>query len=109
MNPRAAATVAGAAVLALLLTIVLHGLFVSLEEGVTAGRYALRGDRMADTNIVVVYIDDEAIGVMGWPVPRNFHALMLQTLTVLHVRAVGIEPVLDDRRDEYPEYDQVLA
>ena len=109
MNPRAAATVSGAAVLALLLTVILHGLFASLEEGVTAGRYALRGDRMADTNIVVVYIDDEAIGVMGWPVPRNFHALMLQTLTDLHVRAVGIEPVLDDRRDEYPEYDQVLA
>ncbi len=109
MNPRAAATVGGAAVLALLLTIILHGPFASLEEGVTAGRYALRGERTADTNIVVVYIDDEAIGVMGWPVPRNFHALMVQTLTDLHVRAIGIEPVLDDRRDEYPEYDQVLA
>lgn len=109
MNLRAAATVTGAAVLALLLTIVLHVPFTSLEEGVTAVRYAVRGDHAADTNIVVVYIDDEAIGVMGWPVPRNFHALMVQTLTDLHVRAIGIEPVLDDRRDEYPEYDQVLA
>jgi transcriptional regulator with GAF, ATPase, and Fis domain/CHASE2 domain-containing sensor protein len=109
MNPRATVTVAGAALLAVLLTIVLHAPFSSLEDGVTVGRYALRGGRMADTNIVIVYIDDAAIGVMGWPVARNFHALMLQTLTDLHVRAVGIEPVLDDRRDEYPEYNQVLA
>jgi transcriptional regulator with GAF, ATPase, and Fis domain len=109
MTPRIAATVAGAAVVALLLAILLHGPLSSMEDGVTAMRYALRGDRMADTNIVVVYIDDASIAVTGWPVSRNFHALLLQALTDLHVRAVGVEPVLDDRRDEYPEYDQVLA
>ena len=34
---------------------------------------------------------------------------MLRALTDLHVRAVGIEPVLEDQRDEYPEYDELLA
>jgi transcriptional regulator with GAF, ATPase, and Fis domain/CHASE2 domain-containing sensor protein len=109
MTPRAAAAVAGAALLTLLVTLLLQGPLTSLENGVTSIRYAVRGERKADTNIVVVYIDDAAIKVTGWPVRHNFHALMLKALTDLHVRAVGIEPVLDDQVDEYPEYDQVLA
>ena len=109
MTTRAATTVASAAVVTLLLTLLLHGPLTSLEDGVTTLRYAVRGDRQADTNIVVVYIDDAAIKVTGWPVRHNFHALMLRALTDLHVRAVGIEPVLEDKRDEYPEYDELLA
>src|SRR5512147_538484 len=93
MTPRSAAAVAGAAVVTLLLTILLHGPLSLMEDGVTSVRYALRGSRVADTSIVVVYIDDAAIEAMGWPASRNFHALMLQALTDLHVRAVGIEPV----------------
>jgi CHASE2 domain-containing sensor protein len=102
-------TVGGAALLMLLVTLLLQGPLASLESGMTSLRYAVRGVRQADTNIVVVYIDDPAIKVTGWPVRHNFHALMLKALTDLHVRAVGIEPVMDDQRDEYPEYDQVLA
>jgi DNA-binding NtrC family response regulator/CHASE2 domain-containing sensor protein len=109
MTSRSAMTVGGAALLTLLVTLLLQGPLTSLENGVTSLRYAVRGDRQADTSIVVVYIDDAAIKVTGWPVRHNFHALMLKALTDLHVRAVGIEPVMDDQRDEYPEYDQVLA
>lgn len=109
MTSRARLTVAIAGLVTLVFALLLHAPLASLEEGVTDVRYAVRGERMADTNIAVVYIDDEAIRVMGWPVRRNFHALMLRALTDLRVRVVGLELLLEDQRVEYPEYDELLA
>ncbi len=108
-NPRTLLPAAAATFLALLAAILLFSPLRSLEERVTALRYAVRGDRVPDSNIVVVYIDDAAIKVVGWPVRRNFHALMVKALTDLKVRAMGIELVLEDQRVEYPEYDDLLA
>jgi DNA-binding NtrC family response regulator/CHASE2 domain-containing sensor protein len=102
-----AAAVAAAA--ALLLVFFLQRPMSAFEDEVTTLRYRVRGDRTADTNIVLVYIDEAAIKVTGWPVRRNFHALMLKALTDLRVRAVGIELLLEDQRPEYPEYDDLLA
>ena len=51
-----------------------------LEDVVTRGKYAVRGPITADTNIVLVYIDDQAVHTLGWPVRRNFYALMVTVL-----------------------------
>ena len=101
--------VAATAAVMLLLIILLRTPLAVLEDEVTTLRYMVRGDRTADTNIVIVYIDEAAVKVMGWPVRRNFHALMLRALTDLRVRAVGWELLLEDQRVEYPEYDDLLA
>ncbi len=102
-------TVATTAAVALLLVIFLRTPMAVLEDEVTTLRYLVRGDRTADTNIVLVYIDEASVKVTGWPVRRNFHALMLKALTDLRVRAVGWELLLEDQRVEYPEYDDLLA
>ena len=80
-----------------------------LEQEVTYLRYQVRGREQADTNIVLVYIDQEAIKSLHWPVRRNFYALMLKALADLRVRAIGIEPLFEDPSLEYPEYDDLLA
>jgi transcriptional regulator with GAF, ATPase, and Fis domain/CHASE2 domain-containing sensor protein len=80
-----------------------------LDDSVEALHYHIRGSVQPDSNIVVVYIDDAAVRVMGWPLRRNFQALMLSALTDLKVRAVGIELLFEDPRPEYPEYDDLLA
>ncbi|HTY60352.1 MAG TPA: CHASE2 domain-containing protein, partial [Bacteroidota bacterium] len=80
-----------------------------VENQVTHLRYDVRGDRKADTNIVVIYIDQDAIRSLHWPVRRNFYGLMLKALYDLHVRAVGIEALFEDPNPEYPEYDDLLA
>lgn len=80
-----------------------------LEQEITYLRYQVRGSETADTNIVLVYIDQEAIQSLHWPVRRNFYALMLKALSDLHVRAVGIEPLFEDPNLEYPEYDDLLS
>ena len=102
----------GIAVAALVLVAVLRTSLSSVEDQFTSLKYRVRGAQPADTNIVVVYIDNEAIRTLGWPVRRNFYALMLNTLSTLQVKAVGVEIQFEDARlgyPEYPEYDELLA
>lgn len=80
-----------------------------LEDRVTAVKYHLRGERQPDSSVVVVYIDNDAVVSLGWPVRRNFYGLMVKALSDLHVRAVGIEIQFEQTSSEYPEYDQLLA
>jgi transcriptional regulator with GAF, ATPase, and Fis domain/CHASE2 domain-containing sensor protein len=94
---------------AALVVSVLHRPLDAVESLVTDTRYALRGQVPADTNIAIVYIDNEAIHALGWPLRRNYHALMVKALTDLGARAIGIEPVFEQRSPEYPEYDNLLA
>jgi transcriptional regulator with GAF, ATPase, and Fis domain/CHASE2 domain-containing sensor protein len=101
--------VAGVILAALLLLTALPGPVSVLEDQVTAVKYAVRGERVADTNIVIVYLDEATIKITGWPVRRNFHALMLKALSELRVRAVGMEMLFEDQKPEYPEYDDLLA
>ncbi len=86
--------------------------FAPLEDQLTSLRYRVRGVEPADTNIVLVYIDNEAVKTVGWPVRRNFDALLLHALADLHPRAIGMEIVFEDPRagyEEFPEYDTLLA
>jgi DNA-binding NtrC family response regulator/CHASE2 domain-containing sensor protein len=79
-----------------------------LERQATRAKYALRGPIAADSNIVI-YIDDLAVRSLGWPVRRNFHALMIAALAELGARAIGVDVIFEDPRPEYPEYDDLLA
>jgi len=95
--------------LALLMIILLHGLITPVEDQVTTLKYRLRGRQEADSNIVIVYIDNDAVKDMGRPVRRNFYALMLKALSELHVAAVGIDVMFEEPNGEYPEYDDLLG
>jgi transcriptional regulator with GAF, ATPase, and Fis domain len=101
--------VAGVILATLLFLTLLHSPVSTLEDQVTAVKYAVRGERRADTNIVIVYLDEATVKIVGWPVRRNFHALMLKALTELQVGVVGIEMLFEDEKLEYPEYDDLLA
>jgi len=103
-------TVASAiAAIAVALVLILRGPIGSVEDQVTSWKYQVRGSRQADTNIVVVYIDDEAVRSLGWPVRRNFYALMIKALSDLQARAIGVEVVFEDQKLDFPEYDALLA
>ncbi len=112
MTRRSLAWCFGIAMAAIVMVAVLHAPLASVEDQFTTLKYRLRGVQPADTNIVIVYIDNEAIRTLGWPVRRNFYALMLKTLSALQVKAVGVEIQFEDARlgyPEYPEYDDLLA
>ena len=92
-----------------LLVGVLRSPLAAVEDQVTALKYRLRGDRAADTNIVIVYVDDDAFRSLGRPVRRNFYALMVKALADLRVKAIGIDVVFEENNPEYPEYDALFA
>jgi CHASE2 domain-containing sensor protein len=80
-----------------------------LEEQATALKYSVRGTIPPDSSVLITYIDENAVRAIGWPLKRNFYALLLKTLSDLHVRAVGVEVMFEDANVEYPEYDELLA
>lgn len=91
---------------------ILHAPLASVETQFTVLKYRARGMQPADTNIVIIYIDNEAIRTLGWPVGRNFYAEMIHTLSALQVKAVGVETPFEEARPGTPgnpEYDDLLA
>jgi transcriptional regulator with GAF, ATPase, and Fis domain/CHASE2 domain-containing sensor protein len=95
-----------------LLSYVLLPVTSPVEDLVTAWKYRVRGAERADSNVVIIYIDNEAVRTMGWPVRRNFHALMLHALADLHPRAIGLDVVFEDQKSgygEFSEYDTLLT
>jgi transcriptional regulator with GAF, ATPase, and Fis domain len=83
-----------------------------IDERIAHVSQSARGANPADTNIVILYIDNDAITTLGWPVRRNFYALLLHTVADLKPRAVGLELVFEDTKvgyQEFPEYDTLLA
>jgi transcriptional regulator with GAF, ATPase, and Fis domain/CHASE2 domain-containing sensor protein len=102
----------GIGLAAILLVALFHAPLTSVDDQVTSLKYRIRGTQAADSNIVIVYIDNASIRTLGWPVRRNFYALMINTLAALHVKAVGVEIQFEDARlgyPEYPEYDELLG
>jgi DNA-binding NtrC family response regulator/CHASE2 domain-containing sensor protein len=97
------------AIPALLVVVLLHSPVTTLEDQFTALKYQLRGEILPDSNIVIVYIDNDAISSLGWPVRRNFYALMVNALSELGVRTIGIDVHFEVPSMEYPEYDDLLV
>lgn len=96
------------ALLSFLVALLLSSPLSPLEDQLTALKYRVRGDQKADSNIVLIYIDTEAIKDLQWPVRRNYYALMINALTDLKARAIGIDVLFENPNHEYPEYDQLL-
>lgn len=102
------ATLLGIILVALLFAVLLRAPLGVVEEELTTLKYTLRGDQRADSNIVIIYIDNAAINELGYPLRRNFYALMVNALADLRAKVVGIDVVFENPNLEYPEYDQLL-
>lgn len=98
---------------ALILLVITFFFFSSIqgvEEKLVEWRYAMRGEVQADTNIVLLYFDSEDISALGgWPLRRNYYALLIEILTKLEVEAIGIDIFLGTKSREFPEYDLLLT
>ncbi len=109
MKTRTMLWAAGCGIVSVLVVMLLSGPITSAERAFTGMKYRLRGEVRPDTNIVLVYVDDRAVSTLGWPVHRNFYALLVSALADLKAAAVGIDVMFEDRVAEYPEYDELLA
>lgn len=102
--------VAGLVVVLLVLLQLGSGPMHKLEQGLLDVRYYIRGQLPADTNIVILYFDnDDITSLGGWPLKRNYYALLIDVLTKSNVRAIGLDIFFGEHNLEYPEHDNLLA
>lgn len=68
-----------------------------------------RGEISPDTNIIIVHFSEEDIARIGpWPIKRNYYALLINQLTNLGVKKIGLEIFLSSRLVTQSVYDNLL-
>ena len=68
-----------------------------------------RGEIKPDSNIIVIHFTEEDIARIGpWPIKRNYYALLINQLTKLGVRKIGLEIFLSSRFVTQSVYDNLL-
>src|SRR3990172_6665221 len=94
------------AAISILLVILLQ--FVSspikkLDNNLQDACYRVRGAVPADTNVVILYFDNDDISSLGGgTLKRNYYALLIDVLTRSNVAAIGFETFFGDSSIEYP-------
>lgn len=100
----------GSTLVLLFLTIVFAPPLDKMEEQLIDARYKLRGEVAADTNIVLLYFDNDDIAALGgWPLRRNYYALLINVLNQAGASVVGVNIFFGEHNLEFPEYDALLA
>ncbi len=93
-------------VFAILLTIIIR----PVDDQLLTIRYDVRGEMPADTNIVIVYLDNEDIQLLGgWPLQRSYYALMIDRIREWGARVIGFDILLDTPSAASPEYDRLMV
>ncbi len=70
---------------------------------------AVAGEDVPDTNITIIHVSADDIEKIGpWPIKRSYYALLINSLTKIGVKAVGIEVFLSSRLVTQTIYDKLL-
>jgi hypothetical protein len=81
-----------------------------LEQGLLDVRYHIRGQVQADTNVVILYFDNDDISSLGgFPLKRNIYALLTDVLMKSNARVTAFDILFSERNLEYPEHDELFA
>ncbi len=81
-----------------------------VDQQFLSTRYLMRGEISADTNIVIVYLDNEDIRSLGgWPLQRAYYALIIDMLRQWGAKTIGFDILFDSPSSLTPEYDFLLA
>lgn len=68
-----------------------------------------RGEISPDTNIILIHFSEDDISRIGpWPIKRNYYALLINQLTNLGVKKIGLEIFLSSRLVTQSVYDNLL-
>lgn len=99
-------------------TILLSGILLllilpSLNDGITnaiQNTYKIAyGEAEPDTNIVIIHITKEDLESIGpWPIKRNYYALLINRLTGLDVKKIGLEIFISSKLVTQTVYDKLL-
>ncbi len=71
--------------------------------------YILKGETQPDTNIIIIHISSNDIENIGpWPIKRSYYALLINSLTNLEVKKIGLEIFISAKFSTQAVYDNLL-
>jgi CHASE2 domain-containing sensor protein len=102
--------VSGAVLFLLIVFRLGSGSMNKLEQGLLDVRYHIRGQVQADTNVVILYFDNDDISSLGgFPLKRNIYALLIDVLMKSNAKVIAFDILFSEPNLEYPEHDELLA
>ena len=108
--PRKIIIVAAISILLIVLLQLVSSPIKKLDENLQDVYYRVRGAVPADTNVVILYFDNDDIASLGGgTLKRNYYALLIDVLTKSNAAAIGVETFFGEQSIEYPEQDDLLV
>jgi adenylate cyclase len=95
--------------LAILILFVFQDFRKTTDKGIENLYIKTRGEISPDTNIILIHFSEDDIARIGpWPIKRNYYALLINQLTSLGVKKIGLEIFLSSRLVTQSVYDNLL-
>jgi CHASE2 domain-containing sensor protein len=89
--------------------IILSNFFTQFELKTLDWRFKLRGKIKPAEEVVIIKIDDATIKKLGWPITRNYYALLVDFLSRANAKVIGIDVVFADADWTNQGYDVLLS
>lgn len=92
------------------------GLYLAKDFGNFTNRqienvfYKISGESQPDSNIVIIHISEADIEALGsWPIKRSYYALLINELSQLDVKKIGLEVFLSENIITQTLYNDLLS
>ncbi len=96
--------------LVVLSTLLYHFQTLNYSDNLFYDLYSTNIKKSTDDSIVIIAIDETSLNKLGaWPWSRTIHAEMLERLTEVNVKAIGIDILFIEPDRSYPEEDIRLS
>ncbi|MEE9429626.1 MAG: sigma 54-interacting transcriptional regulator [Melioribacteraceae bacterium] len=96
--------------LALIAVYIFNGNTVKINNSIQNVFYQIKGEETPDSNIILIHITSSDIENLGdWPLKRSYYALLVQNLTKLKVKKIGIEVFISENITSQSLYNSVLS
>lgn len=76
--------------------------FIDLE-------FKIRGPRQLSDDIVFVFIGDQDVDALGWPITRDYYGFLTHIVNSLGAKVIGIDILFDRADKRHEEYDRNLV
>jgi transcriptional regulator with GAF, ATPase, and Fis domain len=96
-------------ILVSLLLFIFQDVRKNADEKIETFLIQARGEIVPDTNIIIIHFTEDDIARIGpWPIKRNYYALLINQLSNLGVKKIGLEIFLSSRFVTQSVYDNLL-
>ena len=97
-------------IIVICLVFIFSNFFSDLNNNIYKGFKGINGEQTPDTNIVLIHISSNDIMNLGdWPLKRSYYALLIDNLSKLEVKKIGLEIFLSEKKSSLDVYSKVLS